>query len=121
MLSRLLLLFLAFTAPLAGQINPDWTTNHAPFRIAGNLYYVGSDDLAAYLIATPQGNILINTNLSSSVPQIRQNIESLGFRFADTKILLNSQAHSESHRRHRGDQTPHPRQAGSHGRRCLHR
>jgi len=97
MLARTLLLLLAFagplSAPLAAQRNSTWTTNHPPFRIAGNLYYVGSDDLAAYLVTTPQGNILINTNLASSVPQIRQNIEKLGFRVADTKILLNSQAH----------------------------
>jgi metallo-beta-lactamase class B len=63
------------------------------FRIAGNLYYVGSEDLAAYLIATPQGLILINSNLTSSVPQTRHSIESLGFRFGDVKILLISHAH----------------------------
>jgi metallo-beta-lactamase class B len=93
MLARFLLLLLAAVTPLAAQTNPDWTTNHAPFRIVGNLYYVGSEDLAAYLITTPQGSILINANLVSSVPQIRHNIEALGFRFADVKILLNSQAH----------------------------
>jgi metallo-beta-lactamase class B len=93
MLIRLLLLFLTVVTPLTAQIDPDWTTNHAPFRFLGNLYYVGSNDLAAYLITTPQGNILINANLASSVPQLRKNIEALGFRLADTKILLNSQAH----------------------------
>jgi metallo-beta-lactamase class B len=76
-----------------GQSHPEWTTNRPPFRIAGNLYYVGSQDLAAYLVTTPKGNILINANLKSSVPQIKANIEALGFRFKDTKILLNSQAH----------------------------
>ncbi|WP_419805607.1 subclass B3 metallo-beta-lactamase [Terriglobus sp.] len=71
----------------------DWTAAQKPFRIAGNLYYVGSRDLAAFLVATPQGNILINQNLESSPPQIRSSVEQLGFRWADTKILLNSQAH----------------------------
>ncbi|MBY0503456.1 MAG: subclass B3 metallo-beta-lactamase [Bryobacteraceae bacterium] len=71
----------------------DWTTPLAPFRISGNLYYVGSRDLAAYLITTPQGNMLINANLESSPPQIRRSIEQLGFKWADTKILLSSQAH----------------------------
>jgi metallo-beta-lactamase class B len=93
MLARLLLLLLASVTPLTAAINPEWTTNHAPFRIAGNLYYVGSNDLAAYLVTTPQGNILINSNLATSPAQIRHNIEVLGFRFADTKILLNGQSH----------------------------
>jgi metallo-beta-lactamase class B len=73
--------------------HPEWTTNLTPFQIADNLYYVGSQDLAAYLITTPAGNILINANLESSPPQIRHSIEQLGFRYADTRILLNSQAH----------------------------
>ena len=64
-----------------------------PFRIAGNLYYVGSEDLAAYLIVTPQGNILINSNLESSPPLITKSIESLGFKYSDTRILLISHGH----------------------------
>ena len=64
-----------------------------PFHIAGNLYYVGSEDLASYLITTPQGNILINSNLESSPELIKASIEKLGFKFADTKILLISHAH----------------------------
>lgn len=79
--------------PLHGQVNPEWTTPQKPFRIAGNLYYVGSRDLASYLIVTPAGNILINGNLQTSPPQIRASVEALGFRWADTKILLNGQAH----------------------------
>ena len=53
----------------------------------------GSRDLAAYLIVTRKGNILINANLESSPPQIRHSIEQLGLRWTDTKILLSSQAH----------------------------
>jgi metallo-beta-lactamase class B len=91
---RLLLLALALLiAPLDAQIDPNWTTPIAPFKIADNLYYVGSRDLAAYLITTPAGNILINANLDSSPPQIRASVEKLGLRWADTKILLNGQAH----------------------------
>ncbi len=80
---------------LAGHaaIPKDWTTPLAPFHITGNLYYVGSRDLAAYLVTTPQGNILINANLESSPPLIRKSVEQLGFKWADTKILLSSQAH----------------------------
>ena len=68
--------------------DPDWTTPIAPFRIAGNLYYVGAKDLASYLIVTPQGDILINSSLAESVPLIRRSVEQLGFRFTDIKILL---------------------------------
>jgi len=80
-------------AQIGAQINPEWTTPQKPFHIAGNLYYVGSRDLAAYLVTTPAGNILINANLASSPPQIRAAVEELGFKWADTRILLNSQAH----------------------------
>jgi metallo-beta-lactamase class B len=72
---------------------PDWTNPFPSYRIIGNVYYVGSQGLASYLITTPQGNILINSNLEESVPMIRENIEKLGFRFSDTKILLISHAH----------------------------
>ncbi len=64
-----------------------------PFRIIGNLYYVGTDDLASYLIVTPKGNILINSDLEANVPMIKNSIEKLGFKFSDTKILLISHAH----------------------------
>lgn len=82
----------AATPPAASQ-HPEWTTPIAPFRIAGNVYYVGSKDLASYLIVTSQGDILINSNLESSVPLIRHSVEQLGFRFRDIKILLISHAH----------------------------
>jgi len=95
MLRRFLLLFFALilAAPAYADQDPDWTTPVAPFRIADNLYYVGSRDLAAYLVTTPAGNILINSNLESSPPLIRASIEKLGFKFSDTKILLISHAH----------------------------
>lgn len=64
-----------------------------PFRIIGNLYYVGTDDLASYLVVTPKGNILINSDLEANVPMIKASIEKLGFKYSDTKILLISHAH----------------------------
>src|SRR4030095_1195507 len=82
-------------AAARAQANPDWHRGIAGFRIAGNLYYVGTADLAAYLIATPQGNILINGNFKEDVPAIRKSIEGLGFKYADTKILLISHAHGD--------------------------
>jgi metallo-beta-lactamase class B len=78
---------------LGGEVPGEWTTPFPPFRIAGNLYYVGSEDLASYLITTPRGDILINSNLASSPALIRQSVTSLGFRFADIKILLISHGH----------------------------
>jgi metallo-beta-lactamase class B len=71
----------------------EWSKPYQPFQIVGNLYYVGTEDLACYLITTPEGNILINTGLAASAPLIRTNIETLGFKFSDTKILLTTQAH----------------------------
>src|SRR6478672_10526658 len=73
--------------------NPDWLKPYPAFRIAGNLYYVGTYDLACYLIKTAQGNILINTGLAASAEPIKNNIETLGFKFRDTKILLTTQVH----------------------------
>ncbi|WP_349314014.1 subclass B3 metallo-beta-lactamase [Chitinophaga sp. MM2321] len=72
---------------------PEWSAPYQPFRIAGNLYYVGTYDLACYLITTSEGNILINTGLAASAAMINKNIETLGFRPADTRILLTTQAH----------------------------
>jgi metallo-beta-lactamase class B len=70
-----------------------WTKDYPPFRIAGDLYYVGTDDLASYLLTTKEGHILINTGLEESVPQLKKNIETLGFKFSDIKILLATHAH----------------------------
>src|SRR5271167_3639031 len=89
----LLLLLCGSPGLILADIEPSWTTPIPPFRIGDNLYYVGSQDLASYLVVTPKGNILINANLVTSPPQIRASVEKLGFRWKDTRILLNSQAH----------------------------
>lgn len=95
----LLASFIIFSSVTAQQVNepkasnPEWAKPYQPFRIAGNLYYVGTYDLACYLITTSKGNILINTGLAASANQIKNNIETLGFKFNDTKILLTTQAH----------------------------
>jgi metallo-beta-lactamase class B len=89
-----LLLTLLLTCTFSyAEIDPTWTTPIAPFQIADNLYYVGSQELASYLIVTAKGNILINANLDTSPSQIRASVEKLGFHWKDTRILLNSQAH----------------------------
>jgi len=89
MLRALVLLAAAF--PLFAANSPIFP----PFRILGNLYYVGDDDLASYLIVTPQGSILINTGYEFSVPDIRSRMKTLGFQFTNIKILLVTHAHSD--------------------------
>src|SRR4051812_15859877 len=85
------------SATLAGAqaTPPDWHNPFPAFKLAGNLYYVGTADLAVYLIRTPQGNILINSDFPEDVPTIRKSIEQLGFKYSDTKILLISHAHGD--------------------------
>ena len=90
-----LLLFLAASAALFAQANADWHREVPGFKIAGNLYYVGTADLAVYLIVTPQGNILINTDFKQDLPAIKNSIQHLGFKYGDTKILLISHAHGD--------------------------
>src|SRR5205085_7675316 len=80
---------------LHAQANPDWHRPFPAFKIAGNLYYVGTADLAVYLINTPQGNIVINSDFKEDVPLIHKSIEGLGFKYADTKIILISHAHGD--------------------------
>ena len=87
-------LFAGATA-LFAQGNPDWHREFPAFKIAGNIYYVGTADLAVYLINTPQGNILINTDFKQDVPLIKKSIEQLGFAYKDIKIVLISHAHGD--------------------------
>jgi metallo-beta-lactamase class B len=87
-----------FLIPLVAQnngVNLAWNKPIEPFRIAGNIYYVGTNFLASYLFVTPEGSILLNSGYEESVPLIRASIEKLGFRFRDVKYLLSSQAHND--------------------------
>src|SRR5947199_9046504 len=84
-----------FPAASHAQANPDWHRAIPGFKIAGNLYYVGTADLAVYLVSTPQGNILINSDFKEDVPTVRKSIEGRGFKYADTKISLISHAHGD--------------------------
>src|SRR3954447_2867383 len=78
---------------LRAQDNADWTRPFPPFRIIGNIYWVGSYDLSTYLITTPQGNILVNTGVGDTAQQIRKSIEQLGFKLSDTRILTATHGH----------------------------
>ncbi|HKX28893.1 MAG TPA: subclass B3 metallo-beta-lactamase [Blastocatellia bacterium] len=70
-----------------------WNRPSKPFRIIGNINYVGTNNLACYLITTPAGHLLIDTAMEESAPIIRANIEALGFKLRDIKIMLASHAH----------------------------
>lgn len=92
-LSLILTLALAGAPVKTPAQDDEYTVPFPAFRIVDNLYYVGTKGVASYLIATPQGHILINSNVEAGVPLLRASVESLGFKFSDIKILLISHAH----------------------------
>ena len=65
-----------------------WNDPFPPHKVMDNMYYVGTKELASFLFVTPAGNILMNSNYEASVPVIKANVEKLGFKFSDTKILI---------------------------------
>ena len=77
------------------QENPEWHKPFPAFRIVGNLYYVGTADLAAYVIHTIQGDILINTNFPQDLPLLTQSIARVGLKYSNISIILTSHAHSD--------------------------
>jgi len=84
---------LAFGQSKAGQT--DWNKPFRPHKVIGNVYFVGTAELGSFLITTPQGHILINSDFETTVPVIRASVEKLGFHFTDIKILLGSHAHGD--------------------------
>ena len=79
----------------ADATSREWNKPVAPFRIAGNLYYVGAVEITSYLITTPQGHFLLDGGFVETAPQIERNVEQLGFKLSDVKYLLNSHAHCD--------------------------
>jgi metallo-beta-lactamase class B len=75
------------------QVLKDWSVSVEPRRIVGNIYYVGSNLISSFLIVTSAGHILLDTGHVQMLPQVKANIEKLGFKAMDVKILLNTQAH----------------------------
>src|SRR5262245_18330604 len=66
-----------------------------PFRLIGNIYYVGLSENTSFLITTPEGNILLDPTYDGAVPYISKNIEQLGFKVKDTKIIIQAHAHTD--------------------------
>ena len=86
------------TTPCLATLSPESAAKNqpvVPFRIVGDLYYVGASDVASYLVVTPQGMILLDGGFAETVPQIEKNIATLGFKLTDVKILLNGHAHPD--------------------------
>lgn len=93
MIARLLLALSCIAAPAVAQQNAEWRQPFPPFKMIGNVYWVGTYDLSTYLITTDAGHILINTGFADTVPQIVEGVEKLGFKLSDVKILLATHAH----------------------------
>lgn len=91
----MLALTLTLTMAAIGQGPAVWYEPFPAHKIIGNVYHVGSKDLATYLITTAEGHILINSGFERTVPLIQKAVESLGFKMTDVKILLASHAHSD--------------------------
>ncbi len=96
LISILTLLFAVGQGIPSSMVRPEYTAPQAPFTIAGNLHFVGSKGLSAFLITTPQGHILIDSGLEDTAKLILANIRALGFKPEDVKILLSSHAHLSS-------------------------
>ncbi|MBR0694476.1 subclass B3 metallo-beta-lactamase [Bradyrhizobium lablabi] len=78
---------------LIATLRASWDKPTEPFKMIDNVYYVGTEGLASYLITSPQGHVLVDTVMPEATSQIRANIEKLGFRVSDIKFLLNTHAH----------------------------
>jgi metallo-beta-lactamase class B len=87
---------LLFLVPLAAYCQPaGWNDPFPPHRVMDNLYYVGTKELASFLIVTPEGLILMNSDYETSVPVIEASVKQLGFDFKNIKILIAGHAHPD--------------------------
>ena len=93
---KFLIVFLFFSFAVSAQESEDdrkMNQPFEPFKIIGNIYYVGASDVTSFLITTPNGHILIDGGFEETVPQIKANVAKLGFKLEDIKILLINHAH----------------------------
>jgi metallo-beta-lactamase class B len=81
------------SAELSNAIANEWTRPMEPFRVLDNLYYVGSQNISSHLITTPQGHILLDTGMLAMHQAVKGNIEKLGFKLSDIKIMISNHAH----------------------------
>jgi metallo-beta-lactamase class B len=94
-----LLTFILSTPQVCAQINDEesrkWNAPVKPYKVVGNVYYVGATEVSSFLIVTSQGLILLDSGFLETVPLIKQNVAQLGFRFEDIKIIINTHAHAD--------------------------
>jgi metallo-beta-lactamase class B len=92
-----LILLLALRPPFSyaqsDATSRSWNQPVKPFRVIGNIYYVGASEVASFLIVSSQGHILLDSGFAETVPLIRNNVKELGFKLEDIKVLINSHAH----------------------------
>lgn len=88
-----ILTFSSISQAQLSETDQSWNQPVEPFKIAGNIYYVGANEITSYLITTPKGHILLDSGFKETVPQIKANVAKLGFKLEDVKYLINSQAH----------------------------
>ena len=81
------------TNGVLNKVFQSWNQPFKPLRIVGNVYYVGASGVSSYLITSPEGHVLIDTGFEQTVPIIRENVKTLGFRMEDIKFILASHAH----------------------------
>jgi metallo-beta-lactamase class B len=100
--AAIILIALFLTAPAAParrpgpQADPEsrsWNQPVKPYRVIGNIYYVGASEVSSFLITTPAGHILLDSGFAETVPLIKENVKQLGFKLEDVKVLINSHAH----------------------------
>jgi metallo-beta-lactamase class B len=93
---RMFSCFLCVTGALLAQgAQTDWNKPFPPHKVIGNVYFVGTEQLGSFLIVTPEGDILINSDFETTVPVIRASVEKLGYKMTDIKIILGSHAHAD--------------------------
>ncbi len=88
-------LLIGLLCSVLGAQQTGWEAPFPPHKVIGNVYYIGTKGLATYLITTPEGHIVVNSDFKRTVPALRANTEKLGFEFSDIKIILGSHAHSD--------------------------
>ena len=99
MISSIAILLFAFVSQAGSQYtqlddtSKSWNQPIKPFRVIGNIYYVGAAEVSSFLITTPAGHILLDSGFAETVPQIKENVARLGFKLEDVKILINSHSH----------------------------
>src|SRR5437879_7240079 len=92
-MKRVLAAAIVLATSLVAAAQSDWRQPFDPLKVVGNVYYVGTRGLSSFLVVTPAGGIILDSGEAESVPFIRANVERLGFRISDVRLLLTGHAH----------------------------